>query len=373
MLDSDVAQCHAPLVLLDRQERLWPIEAGTFIAKCTLHWGSDSSTQTVAGAVDPADLGTGATAPYTVDASGLGNGLGKELCSAHTRPFDEYSVPKVRALPLNTGFSLELRNKQDAVGDVPADDAHAVATSAPVYWAYSPGKVSYWFCYAGSGLPALVSHRLSLHQAASRQVAGRDEAVITARGSTVVGGEDVAARTALRQAHPDLYDLVTAQQLIDVEELTLSDIWDKLLTFVTVISADDGGTYLCHQGDWEHVTVNLNAADELGPPVSVIFNAHGNNSVGIKWAQLDKDPESGRFVVYSGRGSHASLARAGFNSGDYGDANGRRWQTWEKVEEIHQPWWGFGGAWGRVGKVSDLTGPLGPSPYKPDSGTRGQP
>jgi hypothetical protein len=137
-------------------------------------------------------------------------------------------------------------------------------------------------------------------------------------------------------------------------------MWDKLNTFVTAIGRD---SYLCHEGDWEHVTVFLDPEDELADPRSVGFEAHGTRS-GVSWGDVDK--EGGRLVVYGGRGSHASLPKPGkhWMTGDVGDADGIRWQTWDRLESVTQEWWGFGGAWGRVGEVGDLTDPLGPSPYK---------
>jgi hypothetical protein len=108
----------------------------------------------------------------------------------------------------------------------------------------------------------------------------------------------------------------------------------ELNTYVQAIGRD---SYLCHEGDWEHVTICLNPEDELGEPLEIGFAAHGKKSA-ASWAELDKD--DGRLVVYSGRGSDASLPKPGkhWNSGDVGDADGLRWETWERLEPVTQNW-----------------------------------
>jgi hypothetical protein len=225
-----------------------------------------------------------------------------------------------------------------------------------VYHDYRPGKlVSYWFFYAGSALPALISRRLFDHNR-SKAAGGALESTVAAPTPTVAA-EDAAARHALADSHPELFALASEGEL---EGFGFGDIWDKLNTFVRALGRE---TYLCHEGDWERVTIFLDPEDELADPRAVNFDAHGEKSH-VAWADVDK--EDGRLVVYSGLGSHASLPKRGYRwkSGDYGAGDGLRWQTWEQLEPVRQAWWGYGGAWGRAGEVGDLTGPLGPSPYK---------
>jgi hypothetical protein len=232
-----------------------------------------------------------------------------------------------------------------------------VYAGAPVYFDYRPRKlVSYWFFYAGSALPALISRRLFDHNRA-KATGGGFESTLDAAPTPTAAVEDAAARHALAASYPELFALASVDEL---EGFGFGDIWDKLDTFVHAIGRD---TYLCHEGDWERVTVFLDPEDELADPRAINFDAHGEKSQ-VAWADVDK--EDGRFVVYSGLGSHASLPKPGYRwkSGDVGAANGLRWQTWEQLETVRQAWWGYGGAWGRAGSVGDLTGPLGPSPYK---------
>jgi hypothetical protein len=137
-----------------------------------------------------------------------------------------------------------------------------------------------------------------------------------------------------------------------------------------------------HEGDWEHVTVQL---DEHNRPLRVAFYRHACDPTIVEWADLANGSQGSLVdgthpVVYSGLGSHASYPTPGENGGfatcqpfpDQTDA-GTPWSTWLNVQDVHaQPWYGFGGAWGEVGNdlhipgiPPDLTtGPLGPSRYK---------
>ena len=208
-------------------------------------------------------------------------------------------------------------------------------------------------------MPALISRRLLRHSQGGLEEFAADSREAAAEEAAA---EEAAAGEALLHSNTELFALVASPER-PFEDFRVSDIWDKLNTYVTAIGR---GSYLCHQGDWEHVTLFLNPENELADPLTVGFDAHGKKSR-AHWEQLDE--EDGRLVVYSGRGSHASLPKPGshWKTGDVGDVGGLRWRTWNWLEPVTQDWWGFGGAWGRVGEVGDLTGPLGPSPYKGQS------
>lgn len=112
-----------------------------------------------------------------------------------------------------------------------------------------------------------------------------------------------------------------------------------------------------HQGDWEHVTVNI----QRGAIVGAFFAAHeGGEFYGVGHGL--------RFVgtrplVYMAKGSHASYPTTGtwtFGIDETADG-GPEWNTGLMVRSLAaQPWKDFAGAWGEVGSTSTTTGPLGP-------------
>jgi hypothetical protein len=132
---------------------------------------------------------------------------------------------------------------------------------------------------------------------------------------------------------------------------------------------NDGLLGFNHEGDWEHVTVRLDAAGEAS---ALAFFRHGSSCMSIRaWGDVLK---SGTHpVVFSARGTHGSYERAGRFSTrcatwlDTHDQTGygKAWLTWTTLAPAsQQPWYGFGGAWGEVGYFADTTGPLGPSRFK---------
>ncbi|MGA8112183.1 MAG: hypothetical protein WCA46_00820 [Actinocatenispora sp.] len=114
-----------------------------------------------------------------------------------------------------------------------------------------------------------------------------------------------------------------------------------------------------HEGDWERVSIRLDAADQ---PVTVAFFEHSSYCV-LPWASVARTAD-GRPVAYSASGTHASYPTAGTHGLDE-TAAGPQWQTSANLLPVRsQPWYGFGGAWGEVGETVLTTGPLGPSPFK---------
>jgi hypothetical protein len=148
-----------------------------------------------------------------------------------------------------------------------------------------------------------------------------------------------------------------------------------------------------HQGDWEHVVVELRAPPGGGEdePTAVDYYQHGCApkayavSLGGDGSLVSRTSsfaveEGTHIVVYSALGGHASYPSAaertdadcGLFAGR-GDvtSRGRRWATADDaVDATAQPWWGFTGNWGTGGKhggeldVSPPVGPVSPSPLR---------
>jgi hypothetical protein len=122
-----------------------------------------------------------------------------------------------------------------------------------------------------------------------------------------------------------------------------------------------------HEGDWERITVKLNANNRA---THVAYFQHNGPPEEKKWKDVSK---SGTHpIVFSAKGSHASYFTAGKHGlgpgGIVKDTTGKgeQWRTWQHMQNARaQDWYGFGGAWGEVGNYKDTTGPQGPSQWKP--------
>lgn len=111
-----------------------------------------------------------------------------------------------------------------------------------------------------------------------------------------------------------------------------------------------------HQGDWEHVTVQVSS----GRVVGTYFAAHNG---GVYHTVPQMTMMGGRPVVYVARGSHAAYATAGSHFGglDQTADGGYQWDVATRLLPLAaQPWKDFAGAWGEVGNLDTTTGPLGP-------------
>jgi hypothetical protein len=122
-----------------------------------------------------------------------------------------------------------------------------------------------------------------------------------------------------------------------------------------------------HEGDWERITVKLNANNRA---THVAYFQHNGPPDEKKWKEVPK--QGSHPIVYSAKGSHASYSTAGEHGlgpgGIVKDRTGKgaQWQTWQHMQNARaQDWYGFGGAWGEVGNYKDTTGPQGPSRWKP--------
>jgi hypothetical protein len=130
-----------------------------------------------------------------------------------------------------------------------------------------------------------------------------------------------------------------------------------------------------HEGDWERVTIKLNASNV--PTMAHFYRHRDSCGRDVSWSAVEKDLLTGRPVVFIANGSHGSYHEPKSNPvtclpipypADV-TGYGARWETWRSLHDVtQQSWYGFGGAWGVVGNgptPADTTGPLGPSRYKP--------
>lgn len=130
---------------------------------------------------------------------------------------------------------------------------------------------------------------------------------------------------------------------------------------------------LNHEGDWEHISIKLDAEYR---PLSVRHFQHDACGGPVEWSEANRMFGT-HPIVYSAQGGHASYPRNGTGNHDicttnlaqdYTSDSGAYWYTWRSGLNVRkQPWYGYGGGWGEVGTNTHTTGPLGPSPFKDPS------
>lgn len=121
-----------------------------------------------------------------------------------------------------------------------------------------------------------------------------------------------------------------------------------------------------HQGDWERMSIRLNAANK---PVTVAYFHHGKHCV-RSYANAKK--VGTHPVGYSALGTHATYPGPGRYPTEFAvlkdnaTGGGEVWQTYQKkLNNVRSmPWYGYGGGWGEVGESTHTTGPNGPSAFK---------
>lgn len=162
-----------------------------------------------------------------------------------------------------------------------------------------------------------------------------------------------------------------------------------------------GAVGMAHQGDWEHIVVRLDAANEA--TAVEYFYHHWALTVPWNHVQVVDDTHPVVLAAEEGHGSypgdmhaaarHATeVTEAGARIGgtvpgsgvdgradcnfssthhdgpisqsfDRCSSEGPAWATWKNLRDAtREPWYGFGGAWGRVGMLKDTTGPPAPHP-----------
>jgi len=118
-----------------------------------------------------------------------------------------------------------------------------------------------------------------------------------------------------------------------------------------------------HQGDWEHIMVELIDDKVTG----VWLSAHGPSTY-YKASDLKIDMVNGKpqITVYCAKGSHALYNRDGefkiptSGATDRTSVLGYKWRITDCVERLGtQQWRQYAGAWGEIGESKDSTGPLG--------------
>lgn len=116
-----------------------------------------------------------------------------------------------------------------------------------------------------------------------------------------------------------------------------------------------------HEGDWEMIQLRLGADDVP----NVVTYAQHNEAEGMRYVDVTRR-KVGAFevpVVYVGRGSHASFAKAGrhdviFLFPDYADGKGPRIRPAVEIVDDDTSWIGWGGKWG-----SSDSSPRGPKQH----------
>jgi hypothetical protein len=139
---------------------------------------------------------------------------------------------------------------------------------------------------------------------------------------------------------------------------------------------------ITHEGDWEHVRVEV---DKAGSNIiRVLFSAHAGGKWHVRYSTTRGNTDGFRCsegthpIVYSARHSHASYQKSGRQHrpsailpDDY-CGNGIEWRTWDTLEllgdkadpPLGQEWLKFNGNWGEYrGSILGgiVEGPTGPA------------
>lgn len=119
-----------------------------------------------------------------------------------------------------------------------------------------------------------------------------------------------------------------------------------------------------HEGDWEHVVVNLglgSESDGYNEARDVSYFQHSCPAVTYTLAQASPNPaplvgDTLHPIVFSASGGHASYPKVQKRAWLCGKgvqglmdetSKGVQWDTWLTIRDAtHEPWWGFAGNWG---------------------------
>jgi hypothetical protein len=117
-----------------------------------------------------------------------------------------------------------------------------------------------------------------------------------------------------------------------------------------------------HEGDWEMIQLRLGADDRP----NVVTYAQHNEAEGLRFADVTRKKVGAVEVpvVFVGRGSHASFAKAGrqdviFLFPDYADGKGEKIRPAVETVDDDPSWVGWGGKWG-----SSDSSPRGPAQHR---------
>ena len=352
MASRELAERYAPVIVLHRDDKLRPSSAEWFIARSELRWatgrGLDGEKVPEAGSeVDADRLGAAGASVYRYDTY---------LASSLTRPLDD-NKDRGTDPPPEQGFFLRLREEAFARGDKGTSPDSGVYAGATTYWDYdeTAKALTYWLFYPGSSPPLGILR-------ATEQIGLRE---LPAPGDSLAAGapdEQAALAAARLEEFQQAYPGLAREAEPEPAPRGFADALERLRVVAAGVRAllrEDG---VLHEGDWERLTLYLDASDPEGAePQSVGYYRHSTNTF-KPWREVEK--EGTHPVAYSAIGSHASLPTPGFGTIDVGDPEGPHWRTWEELAPIiEQPWYGFGGAWGRIGRVREATGPFGPGAH----------
>jgi hypothetical protein len=125
-----------------------------------------------------------------------------------------------------------------------------------------------------------------------------------------------------------------------------------------------------HEGDWEHVTIRLDATDHA---VGIAYYAHSCKAREYTWSTMEErgwlregeHPQA--YIAIGGHGAWPEDKDHPFPCGTGGlldrTSKGRIWRTWATGPGLtnarSRAWYGYGGGWG-----GGTTGPLGASRHK---------
>jgi hypothetical protein len=351
---SDLARMYAPILVMHPKDPWMPIGAGTFLEICEL-WVSAAGDQTKlaeGGAIDAHRLG--AAVQEGAYAAALDGPTHPVIYAWQlNRPYQK-TGPRITTAEDN-GFYLWRPKPWVNPDDLELADV-------PMYYEWKDDtRLCFWFCMAGSALPQNLIGML-------RGALGVPHPHIAAVAP------DGAPATASREA-------AIANLTMPASGLLPSQLGD--LEAAIEFAARLDNTEEIHQGDWEGVTFAFNGET----PTTVSLHQHGN-ATPVAFAQLEL--RGTRPVLYSGLGSHATVASPGTAGQETvaTTANGKLWAPeGNRIRDAKQePWFGFGGAWGerrfpQLGRFDagirhgvrsvtgfdvweESTGPLGPSTYE---------
>ncbi|EHR68958.1 hypothetical protein BurJ1DRAFT_0059 [Burkholderiales bacterium JOSHI_001] len=157
------------------------------------------------------------------------------------------------------------------------------------------------------------------------------------------------------------------------------------VTYWFFYAYNDGPTKQNHEGDFERITIEFDPVTQQ--PTQANYSAHNNSHTQpAAYADVQKDPATGRPLVYVAGGSHASYVVPGEHATEApffkdhtptdtnrdGRINGSdgavRIDTAGQLRDVTQQAWypsaGEGLQWGEIGQFEATSGPRGPSRQK---------
>jgi hypothetical protein len=224
--------------------------------------------------------------------------------------------------------------------------------------------------------PVLPKGRVNAHSLVSQKVGG-DLSGGKSRGTFYLDIPNDNARETTRRG-----DLVSAKCYVHVQPAG-SGRWHLVyLLFYPFSGAIGVAKDITHEGDWEHIKVEVDGAGRV--MCRVFFAAHAGGKWQRRYSTTEGNTDGFRCVrnthsiVYSARHSHASYPKAGRQvrptailPDDY-CGNGAEWITEDRLEvlgdratpRLGQEWLRFNGRWGELrgsfwGEM--VQGPTGPA------------